>query len=149
MKKITALFALFFFFLFNAAEAINPPKSELPGHASKNVLLKELMKDGGSKFLNMTPKEYKRLTGKKLTFKETIQLKLAQKAMKAKAKKSGGDYSTALYIIVSFVGFGWLLMGIQDDWSGNNWWVNLILTLILWLPGFIHSLVKMKDYTKD
>ena len=46
---------------------------------------------------------------------------------------------------------GWIVkmvaMGLMDNWEGNNWWVNLILSWILcWLPGVIHAFVKMKDY---
>jgi uncharacterized membrane protein YqaE (UPF0057 family) len=34
----------------------------------------------------------------------------------------------------------------MDDWTGNTWVVNLILSFLCWLPGFIHALIKMKDY---
>jgi uncharacterized membrane protein YqaE (UPF0057 family) len=69
--------------------------------------------------------------------------------MKIKSKKSGGQFPTVLYVVLSILPLAWILMGVQDDWQGNNWWVNLILYIIMWLPGFIHSMVKMKEYTND
>jgi uncharacterized membrane protein YqaE (UPF0057 family) len=38
-------------------------------------------------------------------------------------------------------------MGIKDDWSGNNWWLNLLLYCLCGIPGIIHSFIKMKEYT--
>ena len=97
----------------------------------------------------MTPKEFQKLTGKKLTLKEVIQLKAAQKVLKTKMHKKDGDgVSKGIFILVALLGWAWLLMGVQDDFSGNTWIVNLLLTALCWLPGFIHALVHMKDYTK-
>ncbi|MFN7118520.1 MAG: TM2 domain-containing protein [Saprospiraceae bacterium] len=39
-------------------------------------------------FLNLTPKQVKELTGKKLTLKETVALKLAQKKIKKEMRKA-------------------------------------------------------------
>lgn len=112
--------------------------SELPG-AATNLKINE--------FLDLTPNKYKEMTGEKLGFKKTLQLKAAQKVIKKKLRKeSGSDIPKGLYIVGIILGWGWLLMGLMDDFSGNNWWVNLILTALCWLPGVIHGFIKMKDY---
>ena len=96
-------------------------------------------------FLALTPKKYKELTGKKLGVKKALQLKAAQKIVKKRTKNSD-DIPKGVYIILAILGWAWLLMGIMDDWEGNNWWVNLLLTILCWLPGVIHAFVKMDEY---
>ena len=116
-------------------------------------------------FLNLTPRAIKEATGKKLSLKEIIQLKTAQKAMKKGLAKGGEeDMPKWLYIVLAIFGLAWIIMGIRDDWGGSNWWVNLILVVLgsaiiavvgifcplLWglitVPGLIHALIKMKEY---
>jgi uncharacterized membrane protein YqaE (UPF0057 family) len=70
----------------------------------------------------------------------------SKKLSKAMSKADNADIPKGLYIVLAIFGLAWIGMGVMDDWSGNNWWVNLILTLLFWLPGFIHALIKMKDY---
>lgn len=83
------------------------------------------------------------MTGRQLTFKETLKLKAAQKLL-----KKGGDSQVpkGLYIVLAIFGWAWIAMGIMDDWEGKNWWLNLILTMLCGIPGLIHALVHMKDY---
>jgi len=102
---------------------------------------------GMDQFLALTPAKYQELTGEKLSIAQTISLKAAQKYVK---KHSGADddIPKGLYIVLALLGWSFVAMGILDNWEGNNWWVNLILTMLCWLPGFIHALVKMKDYYK-
>jgi uncharacterized membrane protein YqaE (UPF0057 family) len=101
-------------------------------------------------FLSMTPKKFKQKTGKKLGVKKSLQLKAAQRAIKKKMKKmkkaGNEDISSGLYVLLAILGLGWVAMGVMDDWSGNNWIVNIILTVLCWLPGLIHALAKKKDY---
>ncbi|MBX9781956.1 MAG: YqaE/Pmp3 family membrane protein [Chitinophagaceae bacterium] len=98
-------------------------------------------------FLSLTPKKVEEMTGRKMSFKERIGLKLAQSKMKRQLKKgSAGSVPKGVYILLAIFGLAWIAMGIMDDWSGNNWWLNLILTLLFWLPGFIHALVIMNKY---
>jgi hypothetical protein len=100
-------------------------------------------------FLKLTPAKFKELTGEKLGLKRTLQLKAAQKLMKNhQNQKKGADISKGLYVAAVIFGWGWLVMGLMDDWSGNDWWTNLILTALCWLPGVIHGLIKMKKYYK-
>lgn len=91
--------------------------------------------------LSLTPAKMEQLTGKKMTFAQKLALKMAQK----KAKKAG-DISKGLYIVLAIFGLAWIAMGVMDDWSGSTWIVNLVLTFLFWLPGFIHALVVMKKY---
>ena len=96
-------------------------------------------------FLSLTPQQYEEMTGQTMGLKEIVALKAAQKYVKNQQKK-GDDIEKGLYILLAILGLAWVAMGVMDDWSGNDWIVNLILTVLCWLPGFIHALVKMKKY---
>jgi uncharacterized membrane protein YqaE (UPF0057 family) len=73
--------------------------------------------------------------------KQTIFSKMFHKSAKGKA-----EISKALYVVLAIIGFGWLAMGINDNFEGWDWVISLVLYLILWLPGLIYTLVKMKKY---
>ncbi|MCF8450567.1 MAG: hypothetical protein K9G49_11920 [Taibaiella sp.] len=73
--------------------------------------------------------------------KQTIFNKMFHKSAKGKA-----EISKALYVVLAIIGFGWLAMGINDNFEGWDWVISLVLYLILWLPGLIYTLVKMKKY---
>ena len=108
-------------------------------HAATNMTVDD--------FLNLTPNKYKKMTGEKLGFKKTLQLKAAQKTIKNKLRKeSGSDMPKGAFIVLVIFGWGWLAMGLIDEFEGKNWWVNLILTLCCWLPGLIHGLSKIDEY---
>lgn len=117
----------------------------LKGQPAYKELTPEMIQMGLEQFLSLTPSKYKELTGKKLGFKKSIELKAAQKYLKKKMAKAA-DIPKGLYIVLAIFGLGWLAMGLLDDWTGNDWWINLILTFLCWLPGLIHALVKMKKY---
>lgn len=51
-----------------------------------------------------------------------------------------------VYILLAFPFLGWLAMGINDDFTGDDWWICIILYCCLWFPGFIFTLIKMKKY---
>lgn len=51
-----------------------------------------------------------------------------------------------LYIVLSFLALGWLALGVNDDWLGNDWLISLILYILGWLPGFVYSIIKMGKY---
>lgn len=114
--------------------------SELPSDATVDMTVKE--------FLNLTPKTYRQKTGKKLGFKNTLVLKAAQKSVRKQFKKeNSADIPKGLYIVGVILGFGWILMGLMDDFQGNNWWVNLLLLILTCgIGALIHGFVKMKDY---
>lgn len=116
---------------------------ELPNELRTDALANLTVDD----FLAMTPKKYKELTGQKMGIKNAIKLKAAQKKIKKSMKNpAASDIPQGLFVVLAIFGLAWIGMGVMDDWSGNNWWVNLILVLLCWLPGLIHALVKMKDY---
>ncbi len=145
MKK-ALLFSLFLILGFGA-KAVNSVNwaTQFGDEPKIQVLTPEMSKMNVEQFLNMTPKSYKEMTGEKLGIKKTLQLKAAQKFIKSKMH-NGEDIEKGLYIILAIFGLGFIAMGLIDDWEGQNWWMNLILTALCWLPGVIHALIKMKDY---
>lgn len=96
--------------------------------------------------LDMSPKDYRRITGERLGIKNAIKMKVAQRHFKRKMRKKETQISSGLYVLLAILGFGWLAMGIISDWDGDDWIINLILTLLCWLPGLIHALVKKSEY---
>ena len=104
-------------------------------------------------FLNLTPKQYRQITGNKLSLKETIVLKLAQKKIKKQMKQGkpiAGDIPVAKGLFIVFAIFipiiSVILMGIADDWGGNNWWIAALGYFLCYIPGLIYTLVKMNEY---
>ena len=98
-------------------------------------------------FLNMKPRDYKRLTGERLGVVNAVKLKVAQRKMKKMMPAADStDISSGLYVLLAILGFGWLAMGLITDWDGDDWIINLVLTILCWLPGLIHALVKKSDY---
>lgn len=61
-------------------------------------------------------------------------------------KANSSTIPVGLYILLAIFFLGWLAIGINDDWEGYAWLLALLLYIILWLPGFIFSLIKMGDY---
>ena len=143
MKAKLSLSLVFVFATILSANAFRSTSSVVPATTPEAQLKANI-----AKFTTMTPREFEQVTGKKMTLKETIKFKAAQKVMKNKMHKDGDGISKGLYILLALLGFTWIFMGIQDDWSGSTWIVNLLLMALCWLPGFIHAMVKMKDYTK-
>ena len=145
MKRIifTFLFSSVFF-LVHAGAGSSAPMATLP--QPQLEISPEALNMGMEEFLSLTPNKYKKLTGEKLGIKNTLKLKAAQKVLRKRLKKNEEDIPKVLYIVLAFVGLGCLGIGLLTDFEGNDWWINLLLTLLCWLPGFIHALIKMKDY---
>ena len=145
MKRLifTFLFSTVFFIGYAGSGA---PEGLKPEVTPQTELSPEKLQMGIEEFLALTPKKYKEKTGKKLGFKNTLKLKAAQKVFKKKMRKPDADISKGVYILLAIFGLGWLALGLLTDFEGNDWWVNLILTFLCWLPGLIHALIKMKDY---
>ena len=103
-------------------------------------------------FLALTPKKIREITGKKLSFKETIGLKVAQKKIKKQIRKQKKGKETpgskGLFIVLAiFVPIAAVIfMGVADDWEGNTWWIALLLYALCYLPGLIYTLTKVGDY---
>jgi uncharacterized membrane protein YqaE (UPF0057 family) len=152
MKQKKSIFTTLLFLVFFSANAIKPSYNSAIARNPNSIDFSNFEKSNsinGKSITNITPNDIQKLTGKKLSLKEVIKLKVAQKILKANTNKSSaGRYSKGVFILVAIFGFGWLLMGIQDDFSGSTWIVNLLLTLICWLPGLIHSIIHMDEYTE-
>lgn len=101
---------------------------------------------GVEAFLNLTPKQYREMTGERLGLVNSIKLKMAQKKVEKQLRKDDADISEGVYILLAILGLGWIAMGLLTDFSGSDWIINLILTILCWLPGLIHALVKKSDY---
>ena len=101
-----------------------------------------------NEFLSLTPKAYRELTGKKMTLKEKISLKVAQKMIKKQntMAAAGGTLPQWAYIVLSIIALGWLAIGVKSNWSGNDWWIALLLYFCFVIPGIIYSLIVMKKY---
>ena len=108
---------------------------------------------GMEEFLELTPKKYREMTGEKLSLKETIALKVAQKKLKKELRKGQQrddiPVSKGLFIVLAILVpiAAIIMMGIADEWAGNRWWVALILYALCYIPGLIYTLTKLNDYT--
>jgi uncharacterized membrane protein YqaE (UPF0057 family) len=146
MKKIfTLLFLMLFFFNSNAASMKSSWTAQFENQTEFKALTPEMMQLSIDQFLSLTPKKYREMTGQRLGLKKSLELKAAQKIVK-KHMNSEPEFSKGLYILLAILGLAWIAIGVMDNWEGSTWIVNLILTLLCWLPGLIHALVKMKDY---
>lgn len=152
MKMIKLLTLSVLMMLGMASQAaISVPTVVLPtGENEVNEDVTRIFHSNLQAFLSLTPREYQRLTGKKMTLAETVKLKAAQKMVRSQMDSSDGEekFPKGGYIVLVILGWGFIPLGILSDWKGNDWWVNLLLTALCWLPGVIHGFVKMKDYYK-
>ena len=98
-------------------------------------------------FLQLTPMKYEELTGRTMSIEQIQTLKATQQALRAEVMAQPKIDKT-VYILLALLGLGWLALGIVSDWEGNDWLVNLLLTILCWLPGVIHALFVMKKYYK-
>jgi uncharacterized membrane protein YqaE (UPF0057 family) len=129
--------------------AVPTKVANLPtGDLKVNDNIDQIFRDNLTAFLDLTPRSYEEMTGQKLTLKETMKLKAAQKMVKNQLKKADGEdtFPKGAYIVLVILGWGFIPLGILSDWKGNDWWVNLLLTFLCWIPGVIHGLSKMKNY---
>jgi uncharacterized membrane protein YqaE (UPF0057 family) len=153
MKQFTLslIFVLMAGFVANAENTLVFAAANTQTAQEINSIDPQLMQMGMEKFLSLTPADYKAMTGKRLGVKNSIALKVAQHQLKQNLNPvSGADGDSGIdksvYILLAILGLAWIAMGLNDDWSGSDWVVNLILTFLCWLPGLIHALVKMKKY---
>ncbi len=75
--------------------------------------------------------------------KHSFFSKIATKLM---SPKKSASVPKVLYIVLAIIGWGWLAMGINDNFSDFDWVLSLILYFLFYLPGLIYTLVKMKKY---
>jgi uncharacterized membrane protein YqaE (UPF0057 family) len=119
-----------------------------PEQSMKGIIPEQFAKMTTDEVLNMTPREYKKMTGQKLSLKEIIALKAAQKMIKKRLPVGAGGepVDKTVYIILAiFIPF--VAVGLATDWDGNDWIICLVLWLLCTIPGIIYAFVKMKNYT--
>jgi uncharacterized membrane protein YqaE (UPF0057 family) len=98
-----------------------------------------------AEFLSLTPARYRQMTGKKLGFFKSMELKMAQRQMKKKMDE-GGDLPQWAYIVMAIFWLGWLAIGVRSNWKGNDWWITLLLYFLFWIPGIVYALIVMDKY---
>jgi uncharacterized membrane protein YqaE (UPF0057 family) len=145
MKRTLLLLAFAFCFVSSYATNNTNWANQFGGDPEIATLSSDMTQLTLNQFLTLTPNTYTEITGKKLGFVKTVQLKAAQKYLKKKVGQSE-DISKEIYIVLAIFGLGFVAMGLLDDWKGNDWIINLVLTALCWLPGVIHAFVKMKKY---
>jgi hypothetical protein len=87
-QKISLVAALLFAVIFSV-NAINPSNKSIIATNPTSVNFSNFEKSttiNGKSLTDITPNDIQKLTGKKLSLKEVIKLKAAQKLLKAKAK---------------------------------------------------------------
>lgn len=93
--------------------------------------------------LSMTPAKMEEMTGRKMTVVQKVALKAIQKKLK---KSKAAEIPKGVYILLAIVGLGWLGIGLLTDFTGNEWWISLLLYFLFFLPGLIYTLVVMKNF---
>jgi uncharacterized membrane protein YqaE (UPF0057 family) len=91
---------------------------------------------------NIATTEVKQVKEHKVSKIEKLILKKITKA------DGSSKISKGIYILLALFGLGWLGMGLNSNFEGSDWIISLVLYLLLWLPGFIYTLIKMKNYYK-
>jgi uncharacterized membrane protein YqaE (UPF0057 family) len=132
--------------LHKSAPALNVPKTlNAPKAITANFGIQNITRED---FLSLTPAKYKKLTGHRLGIVKSMELKWAQKKLRNSAhqENAGGSIPKWLYIVMSIFALGWLAIGIITGFSGNDWWIALLLYFLFIIPGIIYSLVVMKKY---
>ncbi len=148
-KKFSVFLLLVCFSISQVSAAFVEKKAASPvPQSSTSEMNADMQKAYIQALVNMDRKSFEQATGKKLSWKESIQLKMAQKMMKKDANKSagGGSLPKWAYIVLSIIALGWLAIGVKSDWSGNDWWISLLLYFCFVIPGIIYSLIVMGKY---
>jgi hypothetical protein len=140
---------LIFAFLVSLSTAYAAPYAVAPKVEKEVINKRQTLKDhlkGMSleEVINLTPKQYREQTGKRLGLVQSAKLKIAQSVLKKQTRAT--DLPKGAYIVLAIIGFGWLAMGLLDDFEGNNWWIALLLYFLFFIPGVIFALIKMGDY---
>lgn len=84
----------------------------------------------------------KKETKKKISRKQKKEIKKALKDFR-KNKKDNKNYSdddTVLYVILAIL-VPPLAVYLYEDGITDNFWIDLILTLLFWIPGVIYALI--------
>lgn len=135
MKSIftTIAFSLVMALCLGTSAFAVPPVSETTSNS-------ELSAISFNDLVNMTPQQYTELTGEKLSFTQVVALKYTQHKLK---KASNGqdpiEDDKVLMILLAIIIPPVAVYLLHD--IGQEFWVNIILTLLCGLPGMIHALI--------
>ena len=133
MKKITPFFTLFFFsstLLFQPSHAAIVPKSS----TTDNVIIKD------SVDLVSALSEFKSLSRKdrRERFKE---MKKEVKAFKAEKRKGAEPSTNTLLLVILAILLPPLAVYLHQGEINSKFWIDLLLTLLFFLPGVIYALI--------
>jgi uncharacterized membrane protein YqaE (UPF0057 family) len=151
MKQLCLAMAFLFLLAGNTKAETTVSLNDMNSATAVREIDPNLVKIGAEKFLDLTPAKYREMTGQRLGIKNTVALKAAQIKVKNELgdmQNNEPDIDKNVYILLAIFGLAWVAMGLLSDWDGSDWIVNLLLTMLCWLPGLIHALTKMKDYYK-
>jgi uncharacterized membrane protein YqaE (UPF0057 family) len=133
MKSILSLLVLVVGITFQAQAFVNKQNivvDGIPASAFANV--------SDVDFATMTPAQVAELTGQKLTFKQTLALKAAQKQLKKETSLPAKPSKGLAIVLVIFLGFIGMLI-YQGTW--NKYVTNTLLwSLLCGIPGIIYGI---------
>lgn len=150
MKATLTLFALLLFYSSALAVNSNPMwRTQLATSPQISGVAAAMQTTSVEEFLALTPKQIRETTGERLGIKGSIALKMMQHSVQKQI--NGNARASAIpkiaYILLAFVPFGGaVVMGVLDEFNGNNWWIAGLLYFIAILPGIIFTLIKMDEY---
>ncbi len=133
MKKFTLLFTLFFFsfaLLFQPLHAAVVPKLS----TADNVIIKDSLDLASvlSDFRSLSRKE------RKERFKE---MKKELKAFKAEKRKGAEPSTNTLLLVILAILLPPLAVYLHQGEINSKFWIDLLLTLLFFLPGVIYALI--------
>ena len=133
MKSIftTIAFSVVMAFCLGSTAFAVPPVSETTAKTElSNISLDELM--------NITPQQLSEITGKKLNLTQIAALKYTQHKLKKSGQDPIEDDKILIYLLCFFIPPVAVYL-VYD--IGQEFWVNVILTLLCGLPGIIHAFI--------
>jgi hypothetical protein len=154
MKKIVTLFVVLALLIsVTRAGMITAPVISEPVKTETVSPADALSKMDAKTFLLLTPAKYKEITGKKMTLKEKIGLKLAQRHVKkqlkkgkevnvAEAMRAEGNFNwgaAALGFFLGLIGVLIVYLAFKNDkeTARKSAWIGLAVWIAVWLIIFV------------
>lgn len=133
MKKITPLFTLFFFsfaLLFQPLHAAVVPKST----TADNVIIKDSfdLASALSEFRSLSRKDRR---------ERLKEMKKEVRAYKAEKRKGAEPSTNTLLLVILAILLPPLAVYLHQGEINSKFWIDLLLTLLFFLPGVIYALI--------
>ncbi len=97
--------------------------------------------------LHLTPNTYRQRTGKKLSLQELLALKKYQKELKANLPPNQEpELDKTIYIVLAVIGLGFLGIGLNTDWKGNEWLYALLMIAVGYAGAFVCVIFPLVGY---